>query len=276
MKLLSVYPAIRRSVLALGLLSGFIGNATAQSLPAVGHETDGWRHTLGLYLFTPLRTEGVSTVAGSSVDIDLNLSEVLELLDFAASGRYEAWNDDFGVIVDANYVGIEGDGDFPAPPGSTFSVNVRQKWLALMGAYRVMQGTYGAQNRAFAVDLQAGARLNALRQEIAVTTPGPVARPVIGGDESWVEPVIGARGMWRLNDRWTTVASLELGGFGAGGNKLQVGANVGFDYQAWDNTAITFGYRYFGIDYSKELASGTFAYDVTQHGPYLGVKVMFK
>ncbi|MFA3920344.1 hypothetical protein [Ruegeria hyattellae] len=249
------------------------GGASAQSLPAPGQSEDGWRHTLGFYLFTPLRTRGTSTVAGRSVDLDLNLRDVLDVLDFAAAGRYEAWNGDLGFIVDANYVGIEEDTTLPGPLGSGVNVDVRQKWFGVMAAYRVADGTYGANNQRYTFDIHGGARYNSIRQEITITTPGPGMPPVLGGDQDWIEPVIGGRGMWRLNERWTTVASLELGGFGAGGNDLQIGANVGFDYQPWDRTALIFGYRYFSIDYSDTLDTGDFAYDVTQQGPYFGLKV---
>lgn len=267
--------AISRSLLAVALCGATAVVSQAQSLPAQGQSETGWHHTLGLYMFTPVQTKGTSTIAGNSADFDMNLKDVLELLDFALAGRYEAWNGDWGVIVDANYVGIEANQNLPGPLGSGVRVNVRQKWLGVLGAYRVADGTYGARNRRYTFDLQGGIRYNSLRQEINITSPGPGVPPTLGGDQGWVEPVIGGRGMWRLNDRWTTIASLDLGGFGAGGNKLQVGANLGFDYQPWDNTSITFGYRYFSIDYSDTLASGTFAYDTYQHGPYFGVKFYF-
>ncbi|MEX0277010.1 MAG: hypothetical protein AB3N19_05770 [Ruegeria sp.] len=270
--------SIRISVCALSAVATSMlltNSAASQSLPAPGQSEEGWRHTLGLYLFTPLRTTGTSTVAGVSADLDLDLGDVLDVLDFAAAGRYEAWNGDLGLIVDANYVGIEEDATLPGPRGSAVNVDVRQKWFAIMGAYRIADGTYGANNQRYTVDLQGGARYNSIRQEIDITTPGPTQPPKLGGDQDWIEPVIGARGMWRINERWTTIASLDLGGFGAGGNDLQVGANIGFDYQPWERTAITFGYRYFSVDYSDTLDSGDFAYDVTQHGPYFGLKVFF-
>lgn len=255
--------------------ASFSGAAFAQSLPAPGQSEDGWRHTIAAYAFLPLRTRGTSTIAGGSADVDLDLGEVLDLLDFAAAGRYEAWNGDFGLIFDANYAGIGGAGALPGPLGSGIEVTSRQKWLGVLGAYRVADGTYGASNQRFTFDVQGGVRLNSIKQTIDITTPGPGVPPRLGGDESWFEPVIGARGMWRLNDEWSTVASMDLGGFGAGGNDLQIGANIGFDYQPWDNTALTFGYRYFSVDYSDTLADGEFAYDMVQHGPYLGLKYFF-
>lgn len=250
-------------------------SVAAQSLPALGQNETDWRYTLGLYAFLPLSTSGTSTVGGRTVPVDLDLGDVLNLLDFAAAGRLEAWKSDWGVIVDASYTSITGDGPFPVPPGSTFSVNVRQKWLGLLAAYRVADGTYGANNQRYTFDIQGGVRYNSLRQTVNLQTPGPGTPPTAGGDEKWWEPVIGARGMWRLNDKWTTIASIELGGFGAGGNDLQIGANIGLDYQPWDNTAITFGYRYYSMDYSTTLASGVMAYDTVQHGPYIGVKFLF-
>jgi len=258
------YTALTLSALAAPQL------ASAQSMPAQGQDENGWRHALGIYMFAPLSTTGTSTINGNSVPVDLSLSDVLELLDFAASGRYEGWNGNFGLIFDANYVGIEADGNLPGPGGAAFDVNVRQKWLGFLAAYRVADGTYGAGGQRFTVDIQGGARFNNLRQEVNIG-----AAPTAGGDESWWEPVVGARGMWRLNDKWTTIASFDLGGFGAGGNDLQVGANIGFDYQPWDNTALTFGYRYYSMDYSTTLSGGTFAYDTEQHGPYVGVKFFF-
>lgn len=246
------------------------GHASAQSLPAPGQTEDGgWRHALGIYMFAPLSTSGISTINGTSVPVDLSLSDLLDVLDFAAAGRYEGWNGDWGVIVDANYAGIEQSGFLPGPAGAAFNVQVRQKWLGLLGAYRIAKGTYGDGSQRFAIDVQGGIRWNSIKQ---TATVGPVS---LGGNEGWVEPVVGVRGMWRLNDRWTTIASADFGGFGAGGNDLQASLNLGFDYQPWDNTALTFGYRYLSVDYSTTQPGGTFAYDVDQHGPYIGVKFFF-
>lgn len=247
-------------------------SAKAEPIPLAGQSETEWRHSASIYAFLPARTSGTSTIAGTTVPLDLDLGDALDLLDFAASGRYEAWRGDWGVIVDANYVGLEASGALPAPPGATFQADIRQKWLGLLAAYRVADAT-GDNGQRYSVDLQFGARYNSLRQEVTISAPGPL--PVLGGDEGWWEPVVGARGMWVLNDKWAAVASLDLGGFGAGGNDLQVGANLGFDWRAWDKTSLFFGWRYYSMDYSTTLATGAFAYDVSQHGPVIGVKFRF-
>lgn len=264
----------RKTIAALCLGIGALSAAavSAQSLPPRGQDDSGWRHSLAVYMFAPISTTGTSTIGGRSVPIDLDLKDVLDLLDFALAGRYEAWNNNLGIIVDANYASIEANGALPGPLGSTFGMNQRQKWLGILAAYRIADGTYGDNGRRYTVDLQGGARWNSLRQEVNIQTPGPIALPTAGGDEDWIEPVIGARAMWKLGGNWTAIASADFGGFGAGGNDLQIGANLGFDVQPWDRTSIVFGYRYYSMDYSTTLPGGVFAYDVTQHGPYVGVK----
>lgn len=258
------------SALLLTTASGFAATqSSAQSLAAPGQSDDGWRHAAGLYMYLPLETQGTSTVNGSSAPVDLSLSEVLDNLDFAASGRYEGWNGNFGIIVDANYAGLENSGTLPGPGGLPYKVVSRQKWFGVLGAYRVAHGTT-KNGQPFSVDVQGGARWNSIKQEVTIG-----ALPTAGGDEGWIEPVVGLRGMWRLNEKWTAIASTDFGGFGAGGNDLQASVNIGFDYQPWENTALTFGYRYFTVDYSTTLSGGTFAYDIEQHGPYLGVKFFF-
>ncbi|NOD53286.1 hypothetical protein GS635_16705, partial [Ruegeria sp. HKCCD5851] len=84
--------------------------AIAEPIPLAGQSETEWRHTLAIYAFLPARTRGDSTVAGVTVPLDLDFGDALELLDFAAAGRYEAWRGDWGFIIDANYVSLEADG----------------------------------------------------------------------------------------------------------------------------------------------------------------------
>ncbi|WP_406645610.1 hypothetical protein QEZ52_16720 [Aliisedimentitalea scapharcae] len=264
-------------LIAAMLLSSTVlatGMVVADPMTPQGQNDASWRYTGAFYAFLPARTTGTTTISGVTAPVDLDLGQVLENLDFAASGRLEAWKGDWGILVDANYYSLSADGNLPGPAGAPVGINVRQEWLGLIGAYRIANGTYGQSGNRFTVDLQAGARYNSLRQTVNIATPVPGV--TLGGDESWWEPVIGARGKWELNDRWTTVASMEFGGFGAGGNDLQVAVNAGFDYKPWENTSVIFGYRYFSMDYSTTLAGGPFAYDVEQHGPYIGIKYVFQ
>ena len=175
-----------RALLAAVALGAFSTTADAEAIPLAGQSETEWRHSLALYAFLPARTSGTSTIAGTSVPLDLDLSDALNLLDFALAGRYEAWRGNWGFILDANYVGLEADGALPTPGGATFKADIRQKWLGLLASYKVLDAI-GNNGQRYAFDLQFDARYNKLRQEVTISAPAPL--PVLGGDVG-----LGARG----------------------------------------------------------------------------------
>jgi hypothetical protein len=44
---------------------------------------------------------------------------------------------------------------------------------------------------------------------------------------------------------------------------------------AGEQTAVRFGWQFYGIDYSTNRSDGKFAYDVFQTGPYLALTYRF-
>lgn len=238
--------------------------------PAALEASNDWQQDLTFYLFTPTDTSGTSTVAGAEADVDLSLSDVLDVLDFGASLRYEAWRGDFGLIVDGNYVGISQD--FEVGPNGRVDIEVEQYWLGFLGAYRVASGTLGNGGR-FSADVQAGIRYNSLQQEVDLDGPGPGV--TLGGTETWWEPVIGARYIWEINERWTGGVLVDAGGFGVNDNDLAWSGTIGADYALSDRSALKIGWRYYSIDFETERPDGTFAYDVTQTGPFFGYTFRF-
>jgi hypothetical protein len=258
--------------------------AFADPLGLGSKSDDEWRFSVQPYLFLPVSTTGTATVAGGSIDVDLSLKDVLEHLNFAISGRGEAWKGDFGLIIDMNYLNIGGDGTIglPGPAGGTLGVDVdvKQGWVGLLGAYRIAHGAYDETGRRYAIDLQAGARYNMLRQKIDADVnidigPGLGFQTSLGGTEYWWEPVVAVRGAAQISDRWTVAARADFGGFGVNGDHLQWKVIAGFDYRAWERTSVKFGWEFYGIDYSTNRSDGKFAYDVFQTGPYMALTYRF-
>ena len=68
----------------------------------------------------------------------------------------------------------------------------------------------------------------------------------------------------------------DIGGFGVSDADLQWSVTGGFDYRPWERTSIKFGWRYYSIDMETTLSDGAFAYDVSQHGPYVAMTFRFQ
>lgn len=71
-------------------------------------ENNRWSFKFQPYATIPLNTYGSATVKGRKVNYHLSLAEVLEDLNFTASGRFEAWKGRWGFIVDGYYVDLQG------------------------------------------------------------------------------------------------------------------------------------------------------------------------
>ncbi|CUH47731.1 hypothetical protein [Ruegeria atlantica] len=262
---------IRHLSMAIAVAFTIGQSVSAQSLARSESDEGGWRHSITPYLFLPLSTTGTSTIDGTSVDLDLSLSEVLDVLQGAASVRYEGWNGDFGIISEVYYVRLGEDGTLPGGRVDV-DVDVRQTFFNVQGAYRFANGV-NASGRRYAADAAIGVQWNRLKQEIDLSGPG--SGMTLGGTEEWFEPMIALRYVMEINDKWSFASRAELSGFGVNGDDLQYLLLAGFDWKGWENTSLRFGYQFYGIDYSTDRSGGEFAYDVDQNGVYAAVAFHF-
>ncbi|MCV6598037.1 MAG: hypothetical protein OIF40_13265 [Mangrovicoccus sp.] len=267
---------MKHMAIGLGLVAALSAQDAAADQLLLGGESGAWRYGLTGYLFAPVSTSGSSTINGVSADLDMSLSEALEVLDFTISGRFEAWNGDFGLVLEGNYLGISDDQAVILPgsvgAGLGVKVDVEQYWLSALGSYRFAKGRTGT-GQPYALDVQAGARFNSLQQDVDLRLqPGALS---LGGTETWWEPVVALRGVLALNEAWQLAGLVDLAGFGVNGNDLAASVSLGADWQAWENTSVKFGWRFYSIDYETRRPGGDFAYDITQHGPFIGLSWVF-
>ena len=221
----------------------------------------------------PASVTGDSTIAGQTASLDLDTGDLLDLLSFALSGRLEVWKGDFGVILDGMYIKLEAGGTVetpgPLPIGVSIDADIRQFYVDGMGSYRAIHQPYNADGDVWSLDLMGGIRYNYLKQEVdlSVTTGlGPGAATTLGGSETWIDPMVGARVAVALNERWTAGARGDIGGFGISDTDLTWSGTGGFDYRPWETTSLKFGWRAYSIDYLTTLSDGAFSYDIFEHG----------
>ena len=203
---------------------------------------DEWRFVIAPYLWL-LNVDGTAVIDGTALQIDEDTGDLLDKLNFAIEGRFEAWKGRRGFLLDASYWELENDISL-GPVG--FDTNTEVK-LALIGAmYRFVDqerepgGAGGAK-----VDGILGVGYTAIDGEIDFTL-----LPDVDGDDSWFDPFVGLRSRWAFSENW--MGSLEgiLGGFELldGADLFTIfNANVG--RRLGEDTYLYFGWRSLDIDY---------------------------
>ncbi len=250
----------------------------ADALTAPSFNDDEWRIDITPYLFLPASVSGDSTVAGQTVSLDLDTSDLLEVLSFAVSGRVEAWKSNFGIIFDTNYINLDAGGTVSGPGpfmiGANVDVDVRQFYLDSLLSYRLIHEAYNTDGDLWAFEVMGGVRYNYLKQEIDLDVsggPGAGIAQSLGGSETWLDPLIGVRATVSIDDQWTAGFRADAGGFGISDTDLTWSLTGGFDYRGWDALSLKFGWRAYSIDYETEKGDGTFAYDIFEHGPFVAL-----
>ena len=123
------------------------------------------------------------------------------------------------------------------------------------------------------LDLMGGVRVWSIKNDVglALTAGGSPIAQFSGSDGStWVDPMIGAKGRFNIDEKWYLDGWGMIGGFSAA-SKLSwdVMADVGYRWN--DRLSIAVGYRALGIDYSHH----GFVYNVVRHGPFIGTVMKF-
>ncbi len=92
----------------------------------------------------------------------------------------------------------------------------------------------------------------------------------VSGSRAWVDPFIGFRGVYQLDDQWHLAARGDIGGFGVGSESTySLYGALGYKYS--ERLTLELGYKYLYVDYRSK----GFDYDLSIFGPFLGVAFAF-
>ena len=249
--------------------------------------TDDWEIRLMPYFWMPsLDAEGTvgGPLGGSlSGNVDLSFGDVLDYLNFTDMGRMEAWNGKWGLTFDGIFMNLGADGSFQGRRGVvdfSLDADVRLGMADFGLAYRLYEQRFGNDDRQRLVfEPYGGLRYSYLKEEIDLNVNiagvGSTGR-TLGTSEDWVEPFIGGRVIWDLNDKWSLNVRGDAGGFGIGSaSDLTWQILGGVDYKLSKNMIFNAGYRYVELDYSHGSGSDKLGIDLRAKGPYLGLTILF-
>ena len=109
------------------LLDPEVDNSIEEALPSIDNaEPDAeWNFKIQPYYTIPWKVYGSATVEGITVDLDIGLGSLIDLLQAYANTRFEAWRGNLGIIVDFSYWSFRGVNNFQQ--GLQLNSKIRQQ-----------------------------------------------------------------------------------------------------------------------------------------------------
>lgn len=242
--------------LAIGAVAAAaIGSsATAQS--------SDWEFQATLYGWLPGMDVTSDTDFGR-VTPSLSSSDVLDNLDFAFMGVFEARTGPWSLIADLVYSDLSASQ--PTPLGIAFSQAVVTTKLTMLSGYAL----YRIQDDSdIKIDLGGGLRAFGLDFGLSLT-PGALQGVSKDVSESWVNPLIAGRIIVPFDDNWFATAFADFGGTASDDQTWQ--ALVSLGYQFNDNWSMQFGYRWLDLQHPV----GDNDTEIELGGPFIGASYRF-
>jgi hypothetical protein len=271
------------TALAATLAAGLIGSP-AKAEDAAPAAAAPWKLNVTPYLWAT-SLKGKAGVAGKKADVDVSFSDLLKNLNGAVMLDLELRKGPFALMSDTVYANLEDD-------SSTLQGDLKVKTTAnmliqgLAATYRV--GTWQiadfdqAGPLSVAVDPYAGVRYTYLDTELKgkldLPDLGVNAKRTAEGDKQWVDPIIGLRTTWTLGERLSLIAAGDIGGTSQNSDySWQAVGVVGYRFGLFgtDNANLLAGYRALHQKYTDGDGRSEFEWDVTIHGPVVGLSITF-
>lgn len=239
--------------------------------------TGRWRVEFNSWLWM-MGVEGNVGARGRTADVSADFGDILDASDslMAFSGHLEVGYGRFAGFVDGFYADLGAD-DQTGPGGrADVDVSFKQGIVDFGLMYRVGEwepsGDAANNRRNTTLDLYAGARFNSV--ELGLDPANLESR---SRSNDWFDPIVGAKLVLPLSQRWHLQANGDVGGFGVESDiTWSTTAAFGYNFEIFGQSAtVLAGYRAIGWDYSDGTGDEEFTFDVTQHGPILGFSIHF-
>lgn len=244
---------------------------TLPGFSAASSEEDNrpsWTFDLEPYLMGTSIEGEASIGQATGVNIDVEFSDILETLNIAFMGHFEAHHKSgWGLWLDYGFMDLSQDTS--GPEGGIVSADVRQGVLEAFTLYRqeLIKGN---------IDFIAGVRWWDNDIDVTVDSAMLSGTGIIKVSADWLDAVVGARWTHHLNENWHFRLRGDIGGLGLSSDFTGT-TSVGIIYVLNDLMDINLTYKATWVDY-EEGTKGTpdhFEYDTVTHGPILGLNFKF-
>ena len=258
--------ALIAGLVAAALLCAAPSRAQAQdSVPDAGAfvpdahppEEDDWRFSVTPYAWLP-GVHGRVGAGGTETEVDNSFGEVIENVDLALMGVFEARHRRWVGYFDFMYASLTADQESET---ETTRAGMDQVIVQPEVGYTLVERPWGS------VDGLVGARFWNFSLDISVIE-GSEETEAGSGDANWVDGTVGARIRYSSTGHWHL---LFKGDAGAGGSNFTWQVVGGAGYDIGSCCVARLAYRHLDVDYESEDILA----DVNFTGPALGLEIKF-
>jgi hypothetical protein len=257
--------------IAAFMLATYVPAVSAEEKPDAD---SGWEFQVAPYMWF-LSLDGDVTVNGNESDLDLDFSDIWDELNIAGMLTFDARKGKWGIFGDTIAANLGKD---TTVDGIKIDPTIKLALLTAGGSYQLgkwkLSDTADKHGPTVTVDGTFGVRYTYLDVDLDLKGIGDAS-----GDQDWFDPLIGARAFFDLSDHWTLFLNGRVGGFGIGSDfTWEATGTVGYRFPLFsekNNAQVAGGYRAIYQDYTDGSGDDKFKWDVTFHGPILGLVIEF-
>jgi hypothetical protein len=236
------------------------------SLPAQAIAQDEWNYRVTGYGWATGLSSTVETPIGD-LEAEVDFDEIIESLDLAFFGAFEARQGRWAFIVDGMYADLTTEVEtFPA---GNFSEGEIETQVGLIGGYVTYALVDGPGTR---IDIGPGFRYTDVQVDASADGVDPTPDRAVSVDGSWTDFVIAARLTQAFSENWYGVAYADIGGFGIEESSeitWQTFGGIGYSFGgSWSGLG---GYRYLHID--RDFGPTNVETNIS--GPFIGLQKTF-
>ena len=244
---------ISRAMLAIGLTMCWPN--------ALANEGDGdWNHSVHLYGMGAA-IEGDAQIGPLALPVEVSISELFDALRMGGMAAYRADNGTWSFTGDVTYMDLGWSANTAADRAGG-ELQVDQLTVMATVGRRITPHLEVLASAAY-FDVDTSLEVRVLQQSRRATRQA-----------SWVDPLIGLQYSVPVGGKWTYSLRGDVGGFGVGSDFTWHVATV-MRRQVTDQFDWYVGYRVIAYDYSEGSGTDRLHYDMTQHGPGIGVAFSF-
>lgn len=250
---------MRTSMAAAALAATMMMTCAAQA-QAQDRDSSEWRQTFYLYGMG-VQIDGEAQIGPLTVPVDVSISDMFDSLDFGAMAAYRIENGTWSFSGDFTYMDL-GFSQTTQQGRASASLDTRQITVMATVGRRLSPRLEALFSLAY-FDLSTDLNVRVLQQQASASR-----------DADWVDPLLGLNYRLPLDGKWTLDLRGDVGGFGVGSD-LTLHGWVKMVRQNTDSFSWFVGYRYIGYDYETGSGANFQRYDLSQHGPGLGLAWSF-